>query len=208
MIKKNVILLQPTRIHSFCGGKWGCEERRRYQVAKKSCSILNCNFHVGAWNYDYSLVPVKDLQMDYENLNYTSVEGIGYMVVAGGKGPSSCCCAVVVLVGTSFAAVGTPFVVAVVVETLMPFAHWGEVQCCWTLQMDHADCNDQMGCYVYPLFHHVHNLHFGVGVVSWHFHLHIDYPVIVCQNHQPDSILKDGNRIVIFLQHGLKDCNL
>ena len=31
---------------------------------------------------------------------------IGYMVVAGGKGPSSCCCAVVVLVGTSFAHVG------------------------------------------------------------------------------------------------------
>ena len=92
-------------------------------MTKKTRFTLNCNFPVGAWNYDYSLVPVKDLQMDYENLNYTSVEGIGYMVVAGGKGPSSCCCAVVVLVGTSFAAVGTSFVVAAVVETLVPFAH-------------------------------------------------------------------------------------
>lgn len=112
-------------------------------MAKKAISTLNCNFPVEAWNYDDSLTQVRDLQMDYENLDSASVEGIGY-VVAAGEEPSSCCGGVVV-VGTCFVVVGTSFVVAVVVETLVPFAHWVEVLCCWTLQMDLAGYNDQMG---------------------------------------------------------------
>ena len=118
---------------------------------------------------------------------------------AAGKGPSSCCVVgtssaavavvgtsfVVAVVDTSFAAVDTSFDAAAVAEPLVPFAHWVEVLCCWTLQMDHADCNDRMG-FVWP-FPHIHNLHFGVEVVSWHFHLHTDCLVVACQTLQPEK---------------------
>jgi hypothetical protein len=51
--------------------------------------------------------------------------------------------------------------------------------------MDHADYNYQMD--YAQLLRHIHNQHFGVEVVSWHFHLHTNCLAIACQIHQPDS---------------------
>jgi len=168
--------------------KIGVRKRRRSKDNKGKKFTLNCNFLVGPCNSDYSLVLAKDLQMDCENLDSASVVRIGY-VVAAGEGPSSCC-VVVAVVGTSFVAVGTSFVAVVVVEPSVPFAHWVGVLCCWTLQMDLVGYNDQKGC-VLPWFPHVHNLHFGVEVVSWQFHLHTDCPIIGYQNHRPGLIVKE-----------------
>jgi len=187
-MKRNVYFYQQKE-HNLSGMEsWG-EERGEDQMTRKAKSTLNCNFLVGVCNSGYSLVLAKDPQMDYENLH--SVESIG-CVVAAGEGPSSCC-VVVAVVGTSFVVVGTSFVVAVV-EPFVPFAHWVWVLCCWTLQMDLVGYNDEKGS-VYPWIPHVHNLHFGVEVVFWHFHLHTDCPIIGYQTHRPGLIKRRENEL-------------
>lgn len=86
-----------------------------------------------------SYVRVKGLETDSKDPLAASVEGIVKVNTEDYYKETSlgCIAADAVVAETSFGA-------AVVAEPVMPIAHWLEVLCCWTLQMDHADSDSDI----------------------------------------------------------------